>query len=201
MRLGIYGGTFNPIHNGHIHILYEFSKRLALDKTLIIPTATPPHKQTVKLASAEDRMKMCGLVAGEISGASAEVSDIEIKRKGKSFTADTLKQLKAICPYAEMFLLMGEDMLLSFGTWYKPDEISKLSALCASPRSTKGLEKMSRFAEELTEKFGAVCMIEDIPYVDVSSTDVRDKIDRGESISGLVPSSVEAYIKEQGLYI
>ncbi len=200
MRLGIYGGTFNPIHIGHTNILYEFARRLKLDKVLIIPTATPPHKNAAKLANAQDRLNMCELAVGKIEGVEIEISDIEITRKGKSFTSDTLRQLKKIYPDAELFLLMGEDMFLSLDTWHEPEVITKLATLCACARSVGGLEKLTSFGEALAEKFGATSIIEDIPYIDVSSTVIREKISKGESISGLVAPEVEAYIIKHQLY-
>ena len=95
MRIGIYGGTFNPIHTAHVHLVREFIKRLSLDRVILIPTGTPPHKATHQLASGADRIEMCRLAAADIAECPVTVSDIEVLRTGKSYTADTMTELKA----------------------------------------------------------------------------------------------------------
>ena len=107
MRIGIYGGTFNPIHTAHVHLVREFIKRLSLDRVILIPTGTPPHKATHQLASGADRIEMCRLAAADIAECPVTVSDIEVLRTGKSYTADTMTELKAQYPDDELFLLMG----------------------------------------------------------------------------------------------
>lgn len=198
-RVGVYGGTFNPIHNGHLHILGEFLARLSLDKVLLIPTGNPPHKEAPELVGAEDRLKMCELAVDEAK-INAEVSDIEIKRTGKSYTVDTLEALHAENPEDELFLLMGEDMFLTLDKWYCPERIFELATVCVSPRS-HGLEKLEAFARELANRFGATAIIENISYLEISSTQIRERIKAGESIEGLAPSSTEEYIKRNKLYL
>ena len=100
MRIGIYGGTFNPIHTAHVHLVREFIKRLSLDRVILIPTGTPPHKATHQLASGADRIEMCRLAAADIAECPVTVSDIEVLRTGKSYTADTMTELKAQYPDA-----------------------------------------------------------------------------------------------------
>lgn len=200
MKTGIYGGTFNPIHLGHLHILREFYHRLSFDRVLLIPTGTPPHKDAPELASKEDRLAMCALAAREGGEVSLELSTIEMDRPGKSYTAQTLEALSKRYPEDEFYLLMGEDMFLTVDRWYRPGTICSLAALCASPRSENGLEKLLRQKEKLEMEFGARCFIEDIPYLPVSSTQVRELAEKGESLKGLVPERVEDYIREHGLY-
>lgn len=200
MRLGIYGGTFNPIHRGHIHILGEFITRLYLDKVLLIPTRVPPHKQAGDLAGEEDRINMCRLAAAGIEGVPVEVSNIEMEREGKSYTADTLRQIHQLYPEARLFLLMGEDMFLTIDSWYAPQEITKLAALCASPRSGDGYEKLLAKGAELEKKLSATCLVEDIPYLPVSSTEIRELAQKGLPLGPLVPSQVEDYIRDHGIY-
>lgn len=200
MKTGIYGGTFNPIHLSHLHILREFIRRLGLDRVLLIPTRVPPHKQARSLASAEDRLAMCALAAGEITEAPVEVSRIEMDREGKSYTADTLEALRELYPEDAFFLLMGEDMFLTLDRWYRPETICRLAALCASPRSADGLHKLERKKRDLERTLGARCFVEDIPYLEGSSTDVRELAERGESLRGLVPPTVEEYIVRRGIY-
>ena len=200
MKIGIYGGTFNPIHLGHIHILREFIQRLGLDKAILIPTHVPPHKQSFDLASGEDRVAMCELGAAEITAAPVEVSTIELEREGKSYTAETLEELKRQYPEDEFYLLMGEDMFLTLDHWRRPDRILSLAVACATPRSEDGLQKLCEQKKFLEEKYGARCVVEDIPYFPASSTEVRTLAQRGESLSALVPSTVEDYIRTHGLY-
>lgn len=200
MKIGIYGGTFNPIHLGHIHILKEFIRRLGLSRVLLIPTGTPPHKDAPELASQEDRFSMCRLAVKEITEAPVEISRIEFDRPGKSYSADTLTQLSGLYPEDELFFLMGEDMFLTVDSWYRPEVICSLAALCASPRSEDGLRKLREKQKELESKLGARCFVEDIPYFPASSTQVRELAEQGKSLAGLVPPEVEAYIREYKIY-
>lgn len=200
MRTGIYGGTFNPIHNGHIHILREFIVRLELDRVLVIPTGTPPHKLARELAPAADRLAMCELAAGEITEAPVEVSDMETRREGKSYTVETLEALRTRYPEDRFFLLMGEDMFLTVDEWYRAGDILSTTTLCASPRSADGLSRLGEKAADLKARFGADCVVCPIPWVEVSSTRIREKIDEEQPLTGLVPESVAAYIKANGLY-
>lgn len=199
MRIGVYGGTFNPIHLGHTHILGEFMARLRLDQALLIPTGIPPHKQAHALASPQDRAAMCALAAEEVSRERVRVSSIELERPGKSYTALTLRALREEYPGDEIFLLMGEDMFLTVDSWYEAGEIFRLAALCASPRSPEGQKRLLEKKRAL-EDLGARCFVEDIPFWDVSSTRVRELAARGESLEGLVPPRVAEYIREHQIY-
>ncbi len=195
-KIAVYGGTFNPIHNGHIHLAEQFKKLIGFDKVVLIPTNVPPHKEALMLASAEDRLQMCRLAALD---AGFEVSDMEIKRSGRSYTADTLELLKKQEPEAEFYLMMGEDMFLTLLSWRRPDKILKLSTICAAPRSWQGLKKLEEYAEKLKERGGRV-VLGDIEYLPVSSTMVRDCIREGKDVAGLVPRGVAEYIKTKHLY-
>ena len=196
MKTGIYGGTFNPIHNGHLHIVEEFRRGLGLDRVLLIPTRVPPHKAAPDLASAGERFAMCRLAAqGWL-----ELSDIEMRREGKSYTAETLEELSVLYPQDQFYLLMGEDMFLTLGRWYRPETIFSLASVCTTPRSPDGLDALRQKALEYTGQFQARCFLEHIPYLPISSTQVRQAVARGEDISGLVPQAVAAYMKERGLY-
>lgn len=200
MKLGVYGGTFNPMHLGHVHLLKEFIRRLGLQKVLLIPAGVPPHKAAPDLAPAEDRLFMCSLVAKEIAEVPVEASSIEIDRAGKSYTADTLNALRGQNPDDELYLLMGEDMFLTVHQWVRPAEICRQAVLCVSPRSEDGMERLLLQKQRLEAAFAARCRIEDIPYVPTSSTQVRELAGGGESLSGLVLPEVEAYINARGLY-
>ena len=198
MKTGIYGGTFNPIHRGHIHLLEEFTKRLSLDRVLLIPTRVPPHKAAPDLASGEDRLQMCRLAVG--GRPHLQISDLELRREGKSFTAETLEELRELFPQDEFYLLMGEDMFLTVEHWYRPETIFSLAAVCATPRSLHGMGKLQMKQDEYQIRYGARCFLEDIPYLPVSSTQVREWVRMGKDITPLVPEAVADFIRERGIY-
>lgn len=200
MKTGIYGGTFNPIHKGHLHILEEFSKRLSLDRVLLIPARVPPHKQAHFLASGEARMELCRLAAQSVPGLAVEVCDIELRRSGKSYTADTLEELSARYPEEPFYLLMGEDMFLTLGSWYRPETIFALSVPCASPRSPRGLENLLKKQQEYETDFSAKTIVENIPWLNISSTEIRERASRGKDISTLVPPQVAEYLEREKIY-
>ena len=199
MKIGIYGGTFNPIHNGHIHVLSEFQSRLELDKLLIIPTYKPPHKRGGQLASAGQRLEMCRLAVESFDDA-MEVSDIEVKRKGKSYTIDTLCELELKYPGAKLIMLMGEDMFTTLNSWYKAKEIFEKAEICVAPRSSEGLSRLEELRERFITEYKADICFADIPYLNVSSTQIRQRIQAGEGIKDLVPLQVEEYIMENKIY-
>ena len=169
-RIAIFGGTFNPIHNGHLHIAQQFEKQLHVQRLLFIPTFVPPHKQISDLAPAEDRLEMCRLAC---LGTSYEVSDLEIRRGGPSYTADTLAELKQNNPGTELYFITGEDMFLTL--------------------------ELHAYAKRLAAH-GARVILLNIDYLPVSSTMVRDAVRQGRSIDALVPPRVAHYIQENGLY-
>ena len=131
MRIGIYGGTFDPIHLGHLAAAKTVIETLALDRLLLIPAAIPPHKALKeKSATAEHRLAMTRLGAESLCMKQAEVSDIEMRREGPSYTVDTLRELKAQYPEAELWLLMGTDMIESFLRWREPEDPAPCGDLC-----------------------------------------------------------------------
>lgn len=197
-RIAVFGGTFNPIHNGHIHIAESFAEILSVDRVILIPTSVPPHKRTVELASAADRLAMCRLAA--CGRERLEVSDIEIRRGGASYTSDTLLELRRIYPDSPLFLITGEDMFLTLANWHRADTIFSLAAVCAAPRSEDGTAKLLRYAEHL-KHLGAQTVVESIEYLPVSSTMVRESVREGKDISQMVPATVERYIRRKKLYL
>ncbi len=196
MKIAVYGGTFNPIHNAHIHLASEFSKREGFDKVILIPANIPPHKRAPELADGRDRLAMCQLAAKECG---FEVSDIELRREGPSYTADTLAVLHKCYPKDTLYLLTGEDMFLTLLQWRNPSEILKHATICAAPRSHEGMARMQEYAQKLV-KLGGQTILEDVAYLPISSTMVRLAVKRGESIGGLVPDPVAEYIHQHHLY-
>ena len=201
MRTGIYGGTFNPIHRAHIHLVREFAKRLSLDRLLLIPTGTPPHKVAKQLASNEDRLCMLRLAAAEITECAVEISEMEMRREGKSYTADTLTELKALYPKDELFLLMGEDMFLTIDKWYQPERIFRAAVVCGAPRDFDSMQKLQAHGEDVQKRYPEFSYnLQNIPYVPGSSTEVRERLSAGDKVSDLLQETVEDYIRERGLY-
>lgn len=200
MRIGLYGGTFNPIHRGHIHILNAFIDLLGLHQIIVMPAAEPPHKLAKGLAPGEDRLQMCRIAAKQVKGADVLVSDLELRRGGRSYSSDTLQELQKRYPGDILHFLMGEDMFLTVQNWHEAETVMELAVLCASPRSTDGLQRLRSHGEELEKRFGARTRIADIPYLPVSSTEIREKIGRGEDAGELLPPGVLAYIKKRQLY-
>lgn len=197
-RLGVLGGTFNPIHNGHINMARCFLERFGLDRVLLIPVWTPPHKSASDVVPAADRIEMCRLASKVDSRFS--VSDIEIRRGGLSYTVDTLRQLRNIYPNARLYLITGSDMFLTLDKWKNFTEIVQLAELCACSRSTGQLTRLREYAKMLKDLYGAKCHVEDFPVVEVSSTQVRRLLQSGGNVSDLVPPAVLEYIKKQNLY-
>ncbi|MBR7092396.1 MAG: nicotinate (nicotinamide) nucleotide adenylyltransferase [Clostridia bacterium] len=193
-KIAVLGGTFDPIHNGHVRLALAFAERLQLDAVLLMPSFVPPHKVKTDLAPAEDRLAMCRLAAQPYPV--LQVSDLEIRRGGASFTADTLAQLQQVYPQAQLYLLMGADMFLTVGTWNRFEQIARTAVLCAAPRDDVTVEQLRAYAAELEER-GAVCVIEPVPLYAASSTALRAEPALAES---LTPPAVAAYIKEKGLY-
>ena len=198
MKVLLYGGTFDPPHNGHLNNLRAAAGRVLPDLAVVMPAGVPPHKAAPDLASAGERFAMCRLAAQGKPW--LELSDIEMRREGKSYTAETLEELSALYPQDQFYLLMGEDMFLTLGRWYRPETIFSLASVCTTPRSPDGLDALRQKALEYTGQFQARCFLEHIPYLPISSTQVRQAVARGEDVSGLVPQAVAAYMKERGLY-
>ncbi len=191
-KTGIFGGAFNPVHNGHVRLAEEAVKQLKLKKLLIIPTFDSPHKDT-KLAPFEDRMEMCRLAFSHIEG--AEVCDIERRLGGKSFTINTVRALRNELPDAQFYLLIGGDMLFYFDQWYKYESLLKETKVCAVARDDDSLVDMMEFANEM----GRIKVLP-TQAVEISSTEIREKLKSSADISGLVPKAAAEYIAAKKLY-
>ncbi len=196
MRIGIFGGTFNPPHQGHKKLALEFMSRLSLELIMIIPTYTPPHKTAPDLASGEDRLNMCRLCFDEDL---FEVSDIELERKGKSYTVNTLQQIRQQHPDDELFFIMGSDMLLTFHQWREPEEILNLATVCAATREEGLTDALCRYVEENYSRRKDRFIILDFSPVEVSSTFIRNNPHIAAK-EDLISDKVEKYIFEKGLY-
>ena len=147
MKIAMFGGSFNPIHNGHIMLANAFQKELSLDKVLIIPTYIPPHKQRDYSVSPQQKLEMCRLAVKDMPF--AEVSDIEIKRQGASYTYMTLQELRKIYPHDELYLITGADMFMTIHQWKNPEIIFALATICGVPRNDDDISDLEKQAEFL----------------------------------------------------
>ncbi len=204
MKIGIYGGTFNPPHLGHLTAARAVFELLNLDQLLLVPAGMPPHKELpAGSPTPEQRLEMTRL-AGEQLGLGDRVRtlDIEVYRQGKSFTADTLAQLKAQHPEDELWLLMGTDMFLTLQAWHEPGKILSLAGIAAFGRTEEDTEELfSAQREYLYQTYPQARLFTlTIPgVIDVSSTELREKLAKGEGASLLAPA-VYGYILREGLY-
>ena len=198
MKIGIYGGTFNPIHTGHIHAAKQTMEILGLDKLLLIPDRIAPHKEIPSGSpTPEQRLHMLRLAMEREPG--MEVSDIELKREGKSYTYLTVEALREIYPGAELYLLMGTDMFLSFHTWVNPDRITAHATLAVMYRGEKGeAEKIEARKAEMEAAGVRVALVKN-DTINISSTQLRRLI-AFRCASEFLPKGVEAYIRDHGLY-
>ena len=198
-RVGIYGGTFAPVHNGHVRAAKAFMEQMKLDYLFIIPTYLPPHKQIDASDDPLYRLRMCELAFGDIDG--VVISDCEIIRGGKSYTYDTLKELER--PNTRLFLLCGTDMVLSFDRWYRFEDILKMCYPVYVRRENDALIG-NRVVAKITEyyqKYGVMFRKIITEPLELSSTDVRRAVSEGRDISSMVPPAVERFICENGLYL
>ena len=200
MKIGVFGGTFNPIHKAHIHWARQFLRHFGLDEVLIIPANIPPHKPAPELAPAHDRLEMCRLAAGDEPGFT--VCDYEIRQGGISYTLDTLCYLREEYQSTDICLLMGADMFLTVQNWHKPQEIFRLAALYACAREEGEHQKMKAHKPVL-ESMGARCELLQAKPMPMSSTNIRRMIrESGEDTQMLeyLHPAVYNYICERKLY-
>ncbi len=197
-RVGIYGGTFAPIHNGHVAAAKAFMEQMKLDYLFIIPAYLPPHKQIDASDDPIFRLKMCELAFEGVEG--IVVSDCEIARGGKSYTYDTLCELTR--ENTRLFLMCGTDMVLTFDTWYRFEDIFKMCYPVYVRREDDALigNRVLAKITEYYQRYGVMFRKIITPPIDISSTQIRQRVQRGEDISSLVPCGVERFIRENGLY-
>ena len=201
MNIGVYGGTFDPPHWGHITAARAAMEQLGLDKLVLIPDRVPPHKAMPEgSASPEQRLEMAVLATAEL-GKRAEVSDWELRRDGPSYTSDTLAELRREYPEETLWLLMGSDMFLSLQTWHAPEEIMALARI--APFSREAEDESAAFAAQkarLEREYGAqICIVQNPEVRELSSTEVRAALAAGQG-SDLLPPAVYGYVLREHLY-
>ena len=198
-RIGILGGTFNPIHNGHLEIAKRALKEFKLDKVVFMPTGLPPHKGTEDLLEKGHRLRM---IKRAIRGSRRfSLSRIEIDRPGYSYAVDTFRRLKIkLGKNADLFYIMGLDSVNDLLTWRKPLELLKMCEFIVATRPESKMRIFKRLMKfpPLTPYAKKIHLLE--MKIEISSTNIRRRLREGQSIKGLVPQAVERYIKEQKLY-
>jgi nicotinate-nucleotide adenylyltransferase len=200
MRVGVFGGTFDPVHIAHLILAEQCRDQAKLDQVLFIPASTPPHKQRYNITPFGQRVEMLSLA---ISGQAAfRINELEKDRAGPSFTADTLTQLHRAMPGNEWFFILGSDSVRDLPMWYQPRRILELAALLVVARADFGMlsEAELRAALKLEPEFPLRCQTVEAPLIGVSSSDIRQRLACGRSVRYLVPRAVEAFIEDKKLY-
>jgi nicotinate-nucleotide adenylyltransferase len=194
-RLGLLGGTFDPIHVGHLGAAEAAIGCARLDRVIFIPAATPPHRAPA-VAPAAQRLEMCRLATE--GDARFAVSDVELKREGPSYTVDTLTQLRRLHPGDELVLILGWDAARLFPTWRRPDEVRELASVVVVGRPGSEAPRKADLTEAGLDGDGVVLCLEPTP--DVSASEIRRSVAAGEPITDKVPAAVERYITAHRLY-
>ena len=204
MKIGIYGGTFNPPHLGHLTAARAVFELLKLDKLLLIPAGIPPHKECpASSPTAAQRLEMTRLAGEQLGlGDKVETLDIELQREGKSYTSDTLAQLRQQYPDDELWLLMGTDMFLTLQAWHEPEEILSLAGIAAFGRTEEDMEELFSVQRDALYRAYPQARIFTLTIpgvIDISSTELRESLAKGKG-SNLLPPAVYGYILRENLY-
>lgn len=204
-RVGIYGGTFAPVHNGHVYVAHSLLEYLRLDRLLIVPDRKPPHKKIAASDDPQRRLDMLRLAFPEEADGRIAVSDYEIRADHPSYTALTLQHFSK--PDVRLYFFCGTDMFETLDSWYHPEIIFRCAAIVHIRREAEPQEKLAAvrhryeaLARHYEEKYGAEILQPDIKPYPLSSTEVRRAAARGSDISHMVPGAVAAYIREHHLY-
>ena len=196
--IGILGGTFDPIHLGHLCIAEASLESGGMDKVILMPAKVSPFKVGREMASEEDRLAMAELTAENDPG--IEVSRLEIDLEGVSYTFRTLTTLHKLHPYERYWLIMGSDQFLNLESWYKGKDILEEFQVILAPRPGYRMDELNDRIERYTTIYGTAIRVVDNKMLDISSTQIKQEIQEGHSLEGLVIPEVEKYINEHGLY-
>lgn len=193
MKIGIFGGTFAPVHNGHINIAKSAIAQLGLDKLIVMPNGLPPHKECV--LDKNDRFAIAELAFGDIP--TVEISDYEIKKGGANYSYETLEYLSSVYPLAELYFVIGGDSLRDFRFWKNPKKIASLATLVVAERGSK---MPAEDLQKLKDDYSAKILFLDFQPISVSSTDLRVRYRFGDDNLEYLPKKVDGYIKQRGLF-
>ena len=198
MKIGIMGGTFNPIHTGHLLLAQYAMDACKLDKVLFIPTGNSYMKDSREILSGDVRLKMVNLAIAGVE--EFEGSDVEILREGNTYTCETLPELKKLYPGASFYFLMGADSFLSIHRWKSPEIILANTALVVVTRDGVSYERLEEQKKFLETEYGGEVELVSFPTIDISSSEIRKRIREGKSVRFQVPEEVRIFIEENGLY-
>lgn len=201
MRIGIFGGTFNPIHTGHLIVAQEVKEKCSLDKIFFIPAFSPPHKPGKEISNSLHRLAMVSLAIEGRPG--FEVSDMEIRRGGSSYSIDTVKDISEQFPNSELFFIIGRDTLGELPTWKEIHKLLEIVSFITVTRSGQKEAEIDGFRGFFNQRERTKLKegILSTPPIGISSTLVREKVRKGLSITWLVPEKVEMYILKNKLYL
>lgn len=197
-KIAMFGGSFNPVHNGHVGLVQRMIERFSLDTVYVIPTHHTPLKDNTPMVTAEHRFNMCTLAFADIP--KVKVSNMEILRKGKSYTVDTLRELHSIHPDCELYLIMGADSFMQLSLWYEVAAIFSLATILTVSRGEVDFDELNRQKRVYESDYGAKVHIVSEPIAQVSSTEIRTLISSGGNFNHLLGSGVSEYIIKNGLY-
>mgnify|MGYP006277107273 CR=1 FL=1 len=198
VRLGILGGTFDPIHNGHIAAAHAAASALGLDRVLLVPAGRPWHRGTAPIASAQQRLDMTRIaVEGDPL---LRASSLDVDRDGDTFAVDLLRDVRAAFPQAELVLILGADAYAHFDSWREPEVIRALAQLAVVTRNEASSAFPANPDATASPAAGSGVTAVDLSGYDISATDIRRRCTDGEPIAHLVPPGVADYIAAQGLY-
>lgn len=197
-KIGIMGGTFDPLHIAHLISAETVKEKLNLDFIIFVPSGDPPHKKNRKITNKQDRFNM--VMLGTLDNNYFKVSDIEMKRNGFSYTSDTLEYFKKIYEKDEFYFIMGADVFITIESWHNTKKLFELSKLVVTTRPSTDQSEI----DELIDSISKIEKVEitkiQIPALDISSTDIRRRLKQNDSIKYLVPEKVEMYIYKNELY-
>ncbi len=197
-KIGIMGGTFNPIHTGHLMIAESAREQFGLEKVLFVPTGHSPLRHKRHITSADRRCEMVSLAIADNPWFTLDTT--EIADAGTSYTSRTLQKLKEKYPDAELSFILGADSLFDFESWYEPEKILQNCRILAAYRKKEGRDAFLRKVEELNQRHPGKFFPLDTPSLELSSQDIRDRIRSGRSVRYFLPKEVEAYIRMHHLY-
>lgn len=196
MKTGIFGGSFNPVHNGHIHLAISVMNELGLDRIFLVPSKISPHRSSDEYVSGEERLEMLQLACESHEG--LEVCDYELRSERVSYSIFTVEYFREIFPDDELFLLIGSDMLLCFDKWYEYQQILQNVSLAVVSREKGDMELLQKKAEQLSE-YGQIFISSSAPLT-LSSTEIRKKISKNDNLTCYLDKNVVQYIRLRGLY-
>ncbi|MDF2541670.1 MAG: hypothetical protein K0S47_1388 [Herbinix sp.] len=197
-KIGIMGGTFNPVHHGHLMLAENAYEQIGLDQILFMPSKNPPHKPKNEIVSEEHRINMIKLAIKDNSHFST--SFVELEREGITYTADTLTELTRKYPDTEFYFIVGADSLYMMQDWMEPQIVFDLSTILVAVRDDVKTEGLMKHAEFLKETFGAKIILLEMPTIEISSNNIRNRVAEHKSIRYYVPDEVITYIQANELY-